>query len=70
MSKLSPEEYAKRLEAVRYARATNALEGTKPSQLVQDLQARWVEGEITIEEAIEAAVRHYRHPDLPEPRQD
>lgn len=69
VSVLSPEEYAKRLAAVRYARAANALEGARPSPLVQDLQAKWINGEITIDEAIAEALRHYGLPKTPEPRQ-
>ncbi|MBX9714888.1 MAG: antitoxin VbhA family protein [Pseudomonadaceae bacterium] len=69
MTKLSPEERAKRLEAVQYARATNALEGARPSPLVQDLQVKWINGEITIEESIAEALRHYGLPKTPEPRQ-
>ncbi len=60
---LSPEERAKRVEAARYARGTMGLvEGYRPSQLAQELQARWIEGEITLDEAIEAAIAHYRQP--------
>jgi len=69
VTRLSPEEHAKRLAAVRYARATNALEGARPSPLVQDLQAKWINGEITIDEAIAEALRHYGLPKTPEPRQ-
>ena len=69
MTTLSPEERAKRLEAVRYARATSALEGARPSPLVQDLQAKWINGEITIDEAIAEALRHYGLPKTQEPRQ-
>lgn len=62
MSTITPEERAKRLEAVRYARATNALEGLKSSPFARELQARWIDGEITIDEAIEAAITRYRQP--------
>ncbi|MBH2035338.1 MAG: antitoxin VbhA family protein [Pseudomonadales bacterium] len=67
MSMLSPEEYAKRLAAVRYARATSALEGIRPTELLLELQTRFLAGEITIEESIAEARRHYGLPDLPEP---
>ena len=69
VSVLSPEEYAKRLAAVRYARATNALEGARPSPLVQDLQAKWINGEITIDEAIEEARQRHELPNQQEPGQ-
>lgn len=69
MSKISPEEHAQRLEAVRYARATTALAGQQSSQSARELQARWINGEITIDEAITAALRHYGLPKTPEPRQ-
>ena len=64
VTKLSPEEHAKRLDAVRYARATSALEGIRPTELLLELQARFLSGEITIEESIIEARRHYGLPDL------
>lgn len=70
MSRLSPEEQAQRLEAVRYARGTMGLvEGYKPSPLTRELQARWIDGEITINQAINEARRRHGLPDLPEPPQ-
>ncbi|MDH0144698.1 antitoxin VbhA family protein [Aquipseudomonas alcaligenes] len=60
MSKITSEERAKRVEVVRYARAANALEGLKSSPFARELQVRWIDGEITIDEAIEAAVARYR----------
>ena len=49
---LSPEERAKRAEAVRYARGTMGLvEGYKPSPLTRELQVRWIDGEIMIDQA-------------------
>ena len=63
--KISPEERAKRVDAARYARGTMGLvEGYRPSQLIQELQARWIDGEITIDEAIAAARRRHGLPDL------
>lgn len=63
MSKITPEERARRVEAVRYARGTMGLvEGYRPSQLTQGLQARWIDGEVTIDEAIEAVIARYRQP--------
>ncbi len=63
MNPVKPEERAKRIEAVRYARGTMGLvEGYKPSPFARELQARWIDGEITIDEAIEKAVASYRQP--------
>lgn len=68
--KLSPEERAKRVQAARYARGTMGLvEGYRPSPLTRELQARWIDGEITIDQAINDARRHFGLPDLPEARQ-
>ena len=67
---LSTEERAKRLEAVRYARGTMGLvEGYRPSPLTRELQARWFDGEITIDQAINEVRRSYGLPALPEPAQ-
>ena len=66
--KLSPEERAKRIEAVRYARGTMGLvEGYRHSPLTRELQARWIDGEITIDQAINEALRHFGLPGLQEP---
>ena len=68
MSRLSPEVRAKRLEAVRYARGTMGLvEGYKASALARKLQARWIDGEITIDQAINEVRRSHGLPGLPEP---
>ena len=68
--KLSPEERAKRIEAVRYARGTMGLvEGYRHSPLTRELQARWIDGEITIDQAINEVRRSYGLPALPEPAQ-
>ncbi|MEN1626603.1 antitoxin VbhA family protein [Pseudomonas aeruginosa] len=68
--KISPEERAKRVEAARYARGTMGLvEGYKPSPFARELQARWIDGEIKIDEAIEETRRHFGLPDLAEPWQ-
>ena len=68
--KLSAEERAKRLEAVRSARGTMGLvEGYRPSPLTRELQARWIDGEITIDQAINEVRRSYGLPALPEPAQ-
>lgn len=65
---LSPEERAKRVEAARYARGTMGLvEGYRPSPLTRELQARWIDGEITIDQAINEALRHFGLPGLQEP---
>ncbi len=68
--KLSAEERAKRAEAVRYARGTMGLvEGYKPSPLTRELQVRWIDGEIMIDQAINELRRSYGLPALPEPAQ-
>ncbi len=67
--KISPEERAKRVEAARYARGTMGLvEGYKPSPFARELQARWIDGEITIDQAIDEARRRHGLPDRPEAR--
>ncbi len=68
--KISPEERAKRVEAARYARGTMGLvEGYKPSPFARGLQARWIDGEITIDEAIEEARQRHELPNQQEPGQ-
>lgn len=70
MSTTTPEERAKRIEAVRYVWGTMGLvEGYRPSQLTQELQARWIDGEINIDQAIDEVRRHFGLPDQSEPRQ-
>ena len=67
---LSTEERAKRVEAARYARGTMGLvEGYRHSPLTRELQARWIDGEITIDQAINEVRRSYGLPALPEPAQ-
>ncbi len=69
-TKLSPEDYAKRLEAVRYTRGTMGLvEGYVQSAFAKEQERRFLAGEITAEEAVTEALRHYGLPDLPEIRQ-
>jgi hypothetical protein len=58
---------ARRQEAVKYARATNALEGLRQSQESADQARRYVAGEITIEQAIEETKARYAADYLPEP---
>lgn len=43
--------------------------GYRPSQAVQDLRARWIDGEITIDQAINEVRRSHGLPDLQEPSQ-
>lgn len=63
MSNISPEEHAQRLEAVRYARGTMGLvEGYRPSAVAMERERRFLAGDITIEEAIEEVLQHYRLP--------
>lgn len=69
MSKLSPEEYAKRLEAVRYTRGTMGLvEGYVQSAFAAEQERRFLAGEITIQEAIAETLRRYGLTDRPEAR--
>ncbi|HBO0309927.1 antitoxin VbhA family protein [Pseudomonas aeruginosa] len=42
------------------------VEGYRPSALARGLQARWIDGEITIDQAINEAHRRHGLPDLPE----
>ena len=70
MSRLSAEERAKRVEAVRYVKGTMGLVvGYRPSPLTREMQARWIDGEITIEQAIDEVRRSHGLPDLQEPAQ-
>ncbi|WP_419805989.1 antitoxin VbhA family protein [Terriglobus sp.] len=48
-----------RAAAIASANGHNAMEGLFPSTFSQDLQKRYMEGEIEIEEAVQAARRHY-----------
>ncbi|EIK54698.1 hypothetical protein YO5_18072 [Stutzerimonas stutzeri TS44] len=48
-----------RANAAAYARATCAVEGTQQTQLAADFVHRFVEGELTIEEAIAQARKEY-----------
>lgn len=69
-TKLSPDERAKRVEAVRYARGSMGLvEGYRPSAFSDELQARWIEGEISVDEAIAETLQHYRVTAQVEPKQ-
>jgi len=43
------------------------VEGYKASALARKLQARWIDGEITIDQAINEVRRSHGLPDLPEP---
>lgn len=62
-TKMSPEEYAKRLEAVRYTRGTMGLvEGYVQSAFAEEQERRFLAGEITADEAIEEALQRYRLP--------
>ena len=51
-NKITAEESARRAEAVRYATATNELEGLKPSATGQAIMARYVAGELTVAEML------------------
>lgn len=51
-----------RKAAVRYARATTALEGSRQQSIAAEHLARFVDGEISIEQAIELVRQSYGLP--------
>lgn len=56
---ISADERASRAAAIASANGHNAMEGLFSSAFSQDLQKRYIAGEIGIEEAVQAAKRHY-----------
>lgn len=58
-SRLDPVERDRRQQIVDEARTSTALEGGRASDAVHELQDRWVEGEITLEQ-MHAEVRRLR----------
>lgn len=59
---ISSAEQKRREAAARYARATVALEGSQQTPIAAEQLARFVEGEISIEQAIELARQSYGLP--------
>lgn len=58
----SSAEQKRREAAARYARATTALEGGRQTSIAAEQLARFVEGEISIEQAIELVRQSYGLP--------
>lgn len=58
---------ARREEAAKYARATNALEGLRQSPENANQARRYIAGEITVEQALEETKARYAADYLPEP---
>ena len=56
---ISAKDRASRAAAIASANGHNAMEGLFPSLFSHDLQKRYMDGEISIEEAVQAARRHY-----------
>ena len=59
---ISSAEQKRREAAARYARATIALEGGRQTSIAAEQLARFVEGDISIEQAIELARQSYGLP--------
>ena len=57
---ISPEERARRKAAVDYARGSVRLEGFVPSPFSDELDRRYISGEITREEKTAALLAHYK----------
>ena len=55
----SAEERARRTDAVAGANGHSFMEGLFGSALLTDLETRYISGELEIEDAIDAAKRHY-----------
>lgn len=51
---IDPAERERRAEAVRYAKATNALEGLQPSAQGEAIFCRYIEGALTVTEMVKA----------------
>lgn len=56
---ISPQERARRQAAVDYARGSVRLEGLVPSAFSDDLDRRYISGEITREEKTAALLAHH-----------
>lgn len=54
------DEKTKRLEAVEYANAINAIEGVHVSKETSHLLSQWVNGDISLETAREQVLARYR----------
>ncbi len=59
-AKISVEESKRRKEAVDYARGSVRLEGFDPSSFSDELDRRYISGEITREEKTAALLAHYK----------
>ncbi len=57
---ISAEESARRQEAVDYARGSVRLEGFIPSDFSDELDRRYISGEISREEKTAALLAHYK----------
>jgi hypothetical protein len=57
--KISPEERARREAAIEYARASVRLEGFVQSAFAEELNRRYIDGEITSEEHSAAVRAHH-----------
>lgn len=57
---ISPEERARRQEAVDYAYGSARLEGFVPSSFAQEMNCRYIDGELTSEELTAALLAHYK----------
>ena len=49
-----------RREAIDWARANNSLSGFEPSDFGRSVFERWIGGELTAQQAVDAAKGHYR----------
>jgi hypothetical protein len=58
--KISPEERARRKAAVDYARGSVRLEGFIVSPFAEDLNRRYIDGEITRKEMGDLLLAHYK----------
>jgi hypothetical protein len=59
-TEISPEERARRKAAVDYARGSVRLEGFILSPFAEDLNRRYIDGEITSAEKIALLLAHYK----------
>ena len=59
-TEISPEERARRKAAVDYARGSTRLSGYTLSPFAEDLDRRYIDGEITSEETTAALLAHYK----------
>ena len=69
MPDLSPEEHA-RQRAVDFARGSVQLSGGEPGPEAEALARRYVEGELSLQEYVDAGIAHARTLPKGEPRQE